>query len=214
MIVRILRNARLLPYKIFRAVCCRLPHFRFIQETSRTQTPISFDEWYRQNILGINDGPYWPVHPSSTVSGWRNILAGVETSPGQSPGCYIQAIGTISIGDYTQIAPNVGIISANHELTDNRKHIISSVRIGSYCWIGMGAVLLPGVELGDFTIVGAGSIVTKSFSEGYCVIGGNPARVLKKLSAEECVRHKSDHEYHGYIRKEEFDAFREKELRV
>ena len=68
-----------------------------------------------------------------------NIFCGIETSPGLSPGNYIQGMGKTYIGDYTQIAPNVGIISANHELEDNRKHIIEDVYIGKYCWIGMGA---------------------------------------------------------------------------
>jgi carbonic anhydrase/acetyltransferase-like protein (isoleucine patch superfamily) len=200
--------------RILRAICCKHSHFRFVKETAGTQTPVTFDDWFRQNILGDKFGPYWPVHPSSTVMGWRNILAGVETSPGQSPGCYIQAIGPISIGDYTQIAPNVGIISANHEFSDNRKHIVDAVVIGKYCWIGMGAIILPGVVLGDFTVVGAGAIVTKSFPDGYCVIGGNPARSIKSLSIEDCVCHRSEHEYHGYIRKSDFDAFREKNLNV
>ena len=31
-----------------------------------------------------------------------------ETSPGWSPGCYIQGLNGISIGDYTQVAANVG----------------------------------------------------------------------------------------------------------
>ena len=121
----------------------------------------------------------------------------------------------IYIGDYTQIAPNVGIISANHELNDNRKHAASgAIKIGKYCWIGMNAVILPGVELGDYTIVGAGSVVTKSFPEGYCVVAGNPARLVKKLDKDQCVEHKSEYEYNGYIPKDRFEAFRAKNLYV
>lgn len=201
-----------MPKRFVRFACSKHPYFRFLEETSETQTPINFDDWFRQNIRGIQFGPYWPVHPSSTVVGWRNILAGVETSPGQSPGCYIQAIGTISIGDYTQIAPNVGIISANHELTDNRRHAVDSIEIGEYCWIGMGAIILPGVVLGDFTVVGAGAIVTKSFPHGYCVIAGNPAKLIKTIAVADCVRHKSKFEYHGYIPKGQFSRFRRENL--
>ena len=130
------------------------------------------------------------------------------------PGCYIQGIGQIVIGDYTQIAPNVGIISANHDLYDNRKHIEAKVAIGKYCWIGMGAVILPGVVLGDYTIVGANAVVTKSFSDGYCVIGGSPAKLIKRLERERCVLHKSDFEYHGFIPVAEFAEFQRKYLNV
>ncbi len=55
------------------------------------------------------------------------------------------------------------------------------ITLGDHCWIGMNAVILPGVELGERTVVGAGSVVTKSFPEGHCVIAGNPARILRRL---------------------------------
>jgi len=187
---------------------------RIIRETRHTQTPITLKMWFRQKVLGKNRTAYWPVHSSSVVTGARNIYAGIETAPGYMPNCYIQGIGKIYIGDYTQIGPNVGIVSANHDLYDNRKHIPEEVRIGKYCWIGMGAIILPGVTLGDFTVVGAGSIVTSSFPEGHCVIGGNPAKLIRPLEPEKCVQHKSTYEYNGYIPAAEFDAFRKSHLTV
>ncbi len=206
------RRAYSAPVRLLELSLCQLPYFAFVRETAHTRLPLTFQLWFRQYIRGINYGPYWPVHPSSQVVGWRNILVGVETSPGFMPGCYIQAIGQIRIGDYTAIGPNVGIISANHSFDDLRTHEISSVEIGRYCWIGMGAVILPGVTLGDFTMVGAGSVVTKSFPEGRCVIAGNPARVIKVLAAEQCHEYRSDHEYCGFIPKKQFEAFRSRNL--
>lgn len=188
--------------------------FRFIAETRHTQTPITLSMWFKQKVLGKNRHAYWPVHSSSVVTGVRNIYAGIETSPGYMPGCYIQGIGKIYIGDYTQIGPGVGIISANHDLHDNRRHIPEEVRIGKYCWIGMNAIILPGVTLGDYTIVGAGSVVTSSFPEGYCVIGGNPARIIKSLEKASCIHHTSTHEYNGYIPAKRFDEFRKTHLTV
>src|ERR1700757_2641334 len=122
--------------KLFYLLIVQIPYFRFIRETSNTQTPIRLPVWFQQKVMGYAREAYWPVSKQSIVSGARNIYAGIETSPGLMPGCYIQAYdGKIYIGDYTQIAPNVGIISANHMLTDNRKHVSSTVRIGKYCWI-------------------------------------------------------------------------------
>ena len=70
---------------------------------------------------------------------------------------------------------------------NNDAHVAGDpIVIGRFCWLGMGAVILPGVRLGDFTIVGAGAIVSKSFEEGYCAIGGNPAKIIKYLNKEEC----------------------------
>ncbi len=189
-----------------------LPMFRFDKETRQTQTPATIDAWFRQYVLGINRGAYWPVNRSSQVVDWRKIHIGVETSPGFSSGCYIQGIGGIEIGDYTQIAPNVAIISANHSCYDNRVHEPRKVTIGKYCWLGFGCVILPGVILGDFTIVGANTTVTKSYPDGHCVLVGSPARQVSKLEEAKCVRHKSTHEYHGFIPARKFDEFRRKYL--
>lgn len=189
-------------------------YFKFFKETSGTQTPINIKNWFQQKVLGYNREAYWPVHPTSIVTGVKNIYVGIETSPGLMPGCYIQGIGKIYIGDYTQIAANVGIISANHDLHDNRLHLPKTIIIGKYCWIGMGAVILPGVELGDYTIVGAGAVVTKSFIEGYCIVAGNPAQKIKDLDKNSCIFHKSKFEYNGYIPAIEFDKFRKRNLNV
>ena len=190
---------RIIPNFLLRRLLPHFDSFSFFNETKNTQTPISFEIWYNQKVLGHHKDVSWPIHWTSKVINPKNIYCGIETSPGYSPGNYIQAIGKIVIDDYTQIAPNVGIISANHMLEDNRKHEIGAVSIGKYCWIGMGSIILPNVNLGDFTVVGAGSVVTKSFS-GYCVIAGNPAKLIRKLDKNKCVIHKSEFEYNGYIK--------------
>ncbi len=192
-----------------------VPILRPVYKTRHTQTPIKPSMWFLQKVVGINRSAYWPVHFTSIVTGSKNIVAGIETCPGYMPGCYIQGMGKIFIGDYTQIAANVGIISANHELHDNRAHKKGEcVRIGKYCWIGMNAVILPGVELGDYTVVGAGSVVTRSFPEGYCVIAGSPARCMKKIDPAACVFHRSEYEYNGYVRADKFAHYRNKHLNV
>lgn len=200
--------------KIVWAIVKIFPIGKKIFETKSSQTPISFRMWFMQKILGFNRDAYWPVHFTSRVSGAKNIYAGVETCPGYMNNCYIQAIGKIYIGDYTQIAPGVGIISSNHDLYDSRKHSAKQVKIGRYCWLGMNSIVLPGVTLGDFTIVAAGAVVTKSFEQGYCVIGGNPAKVIKELQKENCIPFKSEIEYNGYIPASEFERYRKSKLNI
>lgn len=205
---------RLCPNYILRRILPQIKGYQYFKETLHTQTPITFDRWYQQKVMGHHRSVYWPVHQTSTVVNWKNIYCGIETCPGYSPGNYIQGLGKIYIGDYTQIAANVGLISSNHDVYDNSKHIIEEIRIGKYCWIGMGAIILPGVVLGDFTIVAAGAIVSKSFEKGYCVIAGVPAKEIRQLEPSKCVRSKSTFEYNGYIKSCDFESFRTQNLNI
>jgi acetyltransferase-like isoleucine patch superfamily enzyme len=193
--------------------------FKPIYYTTGNESSITFNTWFFQKILGFNKYCYWPVHFTSTVRFPKNIYVGIDAAPGISPGCYIQAIGKIYIDDYSQIAPNVSIISSNHFMLDIRQHIKSEVKIGKYCRIGVGSIIHPGVVLGDFTTVAAGSVVTKSFCEGYCVISGNPAVIVGDYSKndsikEKFIRYKNKYEYNGYIPNDKFEAYRKRKLNV
>ena len=142
------------------------------------------NDWKGCRILRKNLNVPWPVSPLSTVVNPQNIhFHPDDLNNFQTFGCYFQGDAEITIGRGTYIAPNVGIITGNHDLyhpADRREP--KPVTIGSECWIGMNAVILPGVTLGDHTVVAAGAVVTKSFTEGFCVIGGVPATKIKDLS--------------------------------
>ena len=84
-------------------------------------------------------------------------------------------------------------------------HINDPVVIGSYSWIGQGALIMPGVKLGKRVVVGAGSVVTKSFPEGWCVIAGNPAKKIKDLDPSLFVYPQRKFVMHGYLTEKEFD---------
>jgi acetyltransferase-like isoleucine patch superfamily enzyme len=151
-------------------------------------TPLGFYLRWRfvRHVLRINARCPWPVHWTSRVVCPERVKLGRGTTPGDMPGCYIQAINGIEIGDFCNFGPSVGLISANHDLMapeDNSRHLPAPpIRLGERCWMGMGAIVLPGVELGPHTVVGAGTVVTKSFPEGWTVLAGNPARVVKRLA--------------------------------
>ena len=156
---------------------------------------------------------YWPVHKRSEVTHPDRIFVGINTNAGTRPGCYLQGNGGIYLGNYVHFASNIGIISGNHDIYDQTRRVNKEVRIGDYSWLGMGAIILPGVELGPRTIVGAGSVVTKSFPDGYCVIAGNPARLIKTLDKEKFVPTKYRTEFYGYIPKEKFKQWAKRHLK-
>ncbi|WP_333615740.1 acyltransferase [Bacteroides pyogenes] len=135
-------------------------------------------------LWGANRKIPWPVNPRTLVSNPTNIEFDINNiNVFQTPGCYWQNHkGKIVIGKGTWIAPNVGLITTNHDIKDSGKHVDGQdIILGEKCWVGMNAVILPGVVLGPGTVVGAGAVVTKSFPEGKCVVGGVPAKLIKSI---------------------------------
>ena len=90
----------------------------------------------------------------------------------------------IYVGDNTMFGPNVTVATAGHpiqpELRRKGMQYNAPVRIGSNCWIGAGAIILPGVTVGDNTVIGAGSVVTKDIPSNVVAVG-NPCRVLRPV---------------------------------
>ncbi len=103
-------------------------------------------------------------------------------------GVYIGAycvLGKCSIGDRTQIASHVQILSGRRQhsrdvsgkITGSEEGEFERIEIGADCWIGASAIVMASV--GACTSIGAGAVVVKPI-EGGVVAVGNPARVLKK----------------------------------
>jgi maltose O-acetyltransferase len=95
------------------------------------------------------------------------------------------ACGPIKIGNDVMIAPDVIILTANHNfdrldipMRCQGGTLPRMVTIGDDVWIGTRALILPGIKIGKGAIIAAGAIVTKDVPE-YAIVGGNPARVIK-----------------------------------
>lgn len=58
--------------------------------------------------------------------------------------------------------------------------------IGDGVWIGMRAVILPGVKIGEGAVIGTGAVVTKDV-EPYSIVAGNPAKEIKKRFASDVI---------------------------
>ena len=90
----------------------------------------------------------------------------------------------IYVGDYTLLGPNVVVATAGHpiapELRQQAYQFNAPVHIGKNCWIGAGAVIVPGVTIGDNAVIGAGSVVTKDIPSNVVAVG-NPCRVLRQV---------------------------------
>lgn len=140
-------------------------------------------------FLGTNRGVPYPISPKMCLVNPRDIHFCVDDLNNfQSPGNYYQAAqgAKIVIGKGCWIAPNVGLITTNHDINNPENHVRGrDIILGEKCWIGMNSVILPGTVLGSHTTVGAGSVVTHSFPDGFCVIAGNPAKMISSIDLTE-----------------------------
>lgn len=139
-----------------------------------------------QKFLGFNRHVPWPISPANAVDDPSGVIFHPDDLNNfMHHGCYYSNVGggKIVIGKGTLIAPNVGIITTNHRIDDVARHDEPrDVIIGERCWIGMNAVILPGVRLGDNTVVAAGAVVSRSCPDGWCVLAGVPARPVRSIA--------------------------------
>ncbi|MCH7373048.1 CatB-related O-acetyltransferase [Aeromonas sp. MR16] len=111
-------------------------------------------------------------------------------------------IDKLHLGDYVQIAAGVKIImGGNHthntgfistypfsdgEALERSYRPAGDTRIGNDVWIGMEAMIMPGVTIGDGTIIAARSLVTRDVPP-YCVVAGSPARVIRQRFGQDDI---------------------------
>ena len=105
------------------------------------------------------------------------------------------------IGDYVSIGPEAVILmGGNHTHRTDwiscypfADKVLESYRgkgdtvIKDGVWIGLRALIMPGVTIGEGAIVAAGAVVTKDL-EPYTIYGGNPAKEIRKRFAPEDIK--------------------------
>lgn len=124
------------------------------------------------------------IYPGATIridQGW--VETGIDVSFGS--GCHVyEPRAGLTIGDHCMIGGGVLICGVNHGYANRdvpmRQQAFEAapIAIGRDVWIGMGAIILPGVTLGDGAIVSAGAVVTSDVASG-AVVSGVPARLVK-----------------------------------
>jgi acetyltransferase-like isoleucine patch superfamily enzyme len=105
--------------------------------------------------------------------------------------CRFTVSKRITIGSYCRIAGGTTIIdSSGHPSDPETRKLghpptadeVKPVTIGDNVWIGMNALVLPGVTIGEGSIVSAASVVQGDVPP-YTVVAGNPARRIATLKA-------------------------------
>jgi len=99
--------------------------------------------------------------------------------------CTLTAFGGLKIGNDVRIAPNVIIMTTDHEYADAKTLIRQQgfkqapVEIGSDVWLAANVVIVKGVRVGDGAVIGANSVVTSDIPP-YAIAVGSPCKVVGK----------------------------------
>lgn len=110
------------------------------------------------------------------VGKFASIASHVRVNPGNHP------LPRAALSHFTYRASAYGLGEDEAEFFAWRRSF--RCRLGADCWLGHGAIVLPGVSVGIGAAVGAGAVVTKDVPD-FAVVAGNPARVLRYRFAEE-----------------------------
>ncbi|HLD08326.1 MAG TPA: acyltransferase [Candidatus Peribacterales bacterium] len=99
--------------------------------------------------------------------------------------CLFDCADEIHCGDHVTLAERVTILTHtnvgfhSHPLQKDFPSMHAPVHIGSGCFIGTNATILPGVTLGERVMVGACSLVLEDVPAGD-VVAGVPARSVRR----------------------------------
>lgn len=106
---------------------------------------------------------------------------------GGHPGMWSTEPFLITLGDNVYITSGVSFVCHDGGTLIVRKEVpdlelTAPITVGSDVYIGVRAIIMPGVTIGSRVIIGAGSIVTKDIPDNSVAVGV-PARVVKTVDA-------------------------------
>jgi putative colanic acid biosynthesis acetyltransferase WcaF len=139
-------------------------------------TPKPFNAWrlvwlrlFGTTLLGV---PF--VHGrASIIRPWNLVLHDLACL---GDGAVAYCLDRVELGVGCTIAQGAYVCTGTHDFNHPSTPLKTApISVGAHAFVGLRAIVLPGVQVGEGSIVGAGAIVTKD-TEPWAIYGGNPAR--------------------------------------
>lgn len=127
-------------------------------------------------LAGMRIGKGSSIHTGARFYLPSGIQIGKDSIIGE--GAVLDGRAQLRIGDHVDLASEVMIYNAEHDINDEKfGPITAEVTIEDYVFIGPRAIILPGITIGKGAVVGAGAVVTKDVKP-FMVVGGVPAKEI------------------------------------
>jgi len=139
--------------------------------------------FFLRRIIGFKIGSNSSVNYGVFFSGSEN---GTHISIGNNTVInrfvYLDGRFPLKIGNNVSISHYAKIHTLTHDVNSSSfAGKPGSVEILDDAWIGVSAIIMPGVTIGKGAVIGAGAVVTKNIPD-YAIAVGVPAKVIKYRS--------------------------------
>jgi len=144
--------------------------------------------WYRR-VLGIQLGKGALVHMGSHLyfngpGGIRRTGVRIGQNSAINRDCSLDLRGGLTIGANVSLSAEVAILTSAGMANSIRGSESRPVVIEDNAWIGVRAIIMPGVTVGHGAAVGAGAVVMRDVPPS-AIVFGSPARPVGTRPAEE-----------------------------
>jgi putative colanic acid biosynthesis acetyltransferase WcaF len=128
-------------------------------------------------IFGANISGMPFIHSTANIQIPWNLTMQHRACLGEYTNAY--SLGKIEISEGATVAQETYLCTGSHDFDDPSMQLITKpIKIHRNAFIGVRAMLLPGVTIGENVIIGAQAVVTKDVHSNE-VFGGNPAKKIR-----------------------------------
>ena len=128
-------------------------------------------------IFGANISGMPFIHSTAKIQIPWNLTMQHRACLGEYTNAY--SLGKIEILEGATVAQETYLCTGSHDFEDSSMQLITKpIKIHRNAFIGVRAMVLPGVTIGENVIIGAQAVVTKDIHSNEVFVG-NPAKKIR-----------------------------------
>lgn len=130
--------------------------------------------WLRSFGATVHGAPF--VHGRASIIRPWNLTLHERSCLGDGAVAY--CLDEVELGPGATLAQGAYLCTGTHDFDHpNTPLKTAAISVGAHAFIGLRAIVLPGVSVGTGAIVGAGAVATRDVAD-WTIVGGNPAKPI------------------------------------